>query len=74
MFTWIPLYKELAAKILDYRERQGDLIQIVREMESKDLPVISTADKKEGKTLPLDEIDPFTFFACFNRRQTDENR
>src|SRR4051812_33431895 len=74
MFTWIPLYKELATRILDYRERQEDLLKIVRELEDKGLPVISTMDKKDGKPLPLAEIDPFTFFACFNRQQTNDNR
>ena len=35
------------------------------------LPVISLTDKdKKGNEVPLKAIDPFTFFASFNRKTT----
>ncbi|MCX6339404.1 MAG: EVE domain-containing protein [Candidatus Aureabacteria bacterium] len=74
-FTWIPLYKELADKLLAYRDRQGDLIAILKELKDQGLPVIGLTDKdKRGKAVPLEAIDPFTFFASFNRKATDQNR
>jgi hypothetical protein len=75
MFTWVPFYEELASFILNYRTRQGELIGILKEMKGMNLPVISLEDKNaEGAILPLDEIDPFTFFATFNRGLKTENR
>lgn len=74
-FTWIPFYKELAEKLLAYRDRQDELIAILKEIKDQGVPIISLTDKdQKGKAIPLTEIDPFTFFAAFNRRATDQNR
>ncbi len=74
-FSWMPFYKELAVKLLPYRDRQGELISIMQEIKDQGVPVISLTDKdQKGTALPLAEIDPFTFFAAFNRRATDQNR
>lgn len=74
-FSWIPLYKELAVALLEYRDRQADLIAILAELKEAGIPVSSLVDKdKKGKAVPLDAMDPFTFFASFNRRSTDQNR
>jgi hypothetical protein len=74
MFDWIPLYKELGSKLLNFEQRQSELIQIIRELRDKGLPVISLSDKTATSELELSEIDPFTFFASFNRGQTDSSR
>jgi hypothetical protein len=75
VFTWIPFYEELADKLLAYRDRQGDLISILKGLKEQGIPVISLADKdKKGNSIPLTAIDPFTFFASFNRKATDQNR
>jgi hypothetical protein len=75
MFTWIPMYTELARKVLPYLNRQPELISMLKELKAKDLPVISVVDRDENESeIPLTEIDPFTFFACFNRALTTENR
>jgi hypothetical protein len=74
-FTWIPFYKELANKLLMYRDRQDELIDILKKLKNQELPVIRLIDKdKKGKEVPLKEIDPFTFFSSFNRGSTDQNR
>jgi 5-methylcytosine-specific restriction enzyme B len=74
-FTWIPFYKELAGKLLEYRDRQGELIALLKKAEDQGLPVISLSDKTaKNKTTPLAAIDPFTFFAAFNRKAKPENR
>lgn len=74
-FTWIPFYKELAQKLLAYKDKQSDLIDFLEEIRNKGIPSIPLNDKDTGgKTIKLDAIDPFTFFAAFNRGITDDNR
>ena len=54
---------------------QADLLQVLRDMEQQGLTVISLQDKgPSGENIPLAEIDPFTFFASFNRGVTEKNR
>lgn len=68
MFTWIPIYTELAEKLLAYRHRQKELLGMIDELKNEGLSVIRTMDKREnGQQTPLTEIDPFTFFANFSR-------
>ena len=60
---------------MQYRDRQSELIAILQELKDQDLPVVSLNDKAaKDKTVPLSAIDPFTFFAAFNRKATDQNR
>ena len=75
MFTWVPIYKELANKLLEYRNRQPELLEILQEMQNTGLTTIRLKDTAKGnKTIPLGAIDPFTFFANFNRQLTDDKR
>ena len=75
MFTWQPIYKELIEKLLPYRDRQGDLIRMLKSIDGKGLKIISLTDvDADDKQKPLEVIDPFTFFANFNRGTTHENR
>ncbi len=67
MFTWKPIYIELAEKLMPYRSRQHELLELLRSMKSSGLKIISLDDQNPKNTgMPLAEIDPFTFFACFN--------
>jgi len=74
MFTWIPIHKEAVRKLLSLTEPQPDLLAVLKEMEQKGLTVISLNDKSEDGAIPLSQIDPFTFFASFNRGITEDNR
>ncbi len=75
MFTWIPIYTELAEKLLEYRNRQNELLALLKRIKDRGLPMINLIDQGlKGKKQPLTEIDPFTFFASFNRKVTHENR
>ncbi|MGO9139723.1 MAG: AAA family ATPase [Syntrophales bacterium] len=75
MFTWKPMYMELAKKLLDYRERRHELIKLLSDATDEWLKVIKLKDKNsEGNEIPLADIDPFTFFASFNRGQTEVER
>jgi 5-methylcytosine-specific restriction protein B len=74
-FTWIPLYKELAQKLLAYRNRQAELIAILKEIEQSGVRPVSLIDQSSrGKKTDLTVMDPFTVFSSFNRKQTKENR
>jgi 5-methylcytosine-specific restriction protein B len=67
MFTWIPIYKELARKVLEFESRQAELLDLLREFAGRGMKVGSLEDEDaEGRRVPLKEIDPFTFFATFN--------
>jgi hypothetical protein len=75
MFTWIPIYAELAKKVLPYRNRQSELIGMVKGLRAQGLPVVSSKDHDgQKREIPLAVIDPFTFFACFNRGIANDNR
>jgi 5-methylcytosine-specific restriction protein B len=74
-FTWVPIYQELAKALLGYRNRQQELLALLREMGEAGLPMLSLTDRDaEGKEFPLAVMDPFTFFASFNRGIRQENR
>ena len=74
-FSWVQIYKEIAFKILDYENRQQELIDILKELKENKLPTIRLKDTgKNDKEIPLSEIDPFTFFANWNRGITNEKK
>jgi hypothetical protein len=62
MFTWIPIYTELAEKLLAYRDRQKELLGMIDDLKNEGLQPVSTKDKgKNNKPTVITEIDPFTF-------------
>jgi len=74
-FTWIPVYMDIANKILEYENNHKGLIDIITQLQNKGLPTVSLKDKNnQEQTIPLSDIDPFTFFSTWNRGITDENR
>jgi len=74
-FTWIPIYKELSVKLLNYENRQNDLLDIIKKITATGIPMIPIQDKPSmNETSELREIDPFTFYSSFNRGITNDNR
>ena len=68
MFSWKPIYEELATNLLAYRDRQDELLAWLHEMKDEGVPVVKLGDENpKGTSVPLTEIDPFSFFANFNR-------
>jgi len=75
MFTWIPLYEEIARKILEFENRQAELLAFLGKLRTDGLKVIQLNDlNDEGNVIPLGEIDPLTFFASFNRTKSVPGR
>ncbi len=44
-FTWIPLYREIAERILNFENRQNELIELLKEIKAREIPVIPSNDK-----------------------------
>jgi 5-methylcytosine-specific restriction protein B len=63
-FTWIPVFKAVADWLTGYEDRQPELVRILKEvgidkgLEDRD---------KNDIAIPLQEIDPFTFFCMFTK-------
>ncbi|MEQ9498700.1 MAG: AAA family ATPase [Deltaproteobacteria bacterium] len=75
LFSWIPMFEELADVLLAYRDRQGELIDMIEQMRASGLaPVLTNDQLPDGTIGRLAEIDPFTFYANFNRGITEANR
>lgn len=74
-YTWVRFYTELAERLLPYKNDQAKLISFISEMNSKGIKTISLEETlADGNKTKIDQIDPFTFYANFNRGTTNENR
>ncbi|MCB1064808.1 MAG: hypothetical protein KDN20_18050, partial [Verrucomicrobiae bacterium] len=74
-FTWVPIHLEAARKLLEFRDRSGELVELLQRMHDEELKALPIMDKDAaGNEFPLEAIDPFTFLANFNRGVTDTNR
>ncbi len=69
-FTWIPFYKELAQKLLKFRNDRKPLVDWI--YENLQGYINHLKDAPDGRRVP--DIDPFTVFAIFNRGITDDKR
>lgn len=71
-FTWISFYKELADRLLSYKDDRKAMISKVRqahELQGMNFP------KVESDNGNIPDMDPFTVFALFNRGSLkDETR
>lgn len=74
-FTWIPLHREATAKLLTFRDKQSELIDLLQEMRDSGLnPILLNDQNPKGTIIRLQEIDPFSFLSSFNRGITNANR
>lgn len=70
-FQWTNFYMELASKLLEYRDKRKDLLDILKniyETLGMDYPF------RERGEEDYDDICPFTVFASFNKGIKDESR
>ena len=70
-FAWIPFYEEFATKLLAYKNKREELLEIIK-LCFEDLP-FEYPFKEQGRD-DYDDIDPFTVFGSFNKGMKDENR
>lgn len=69
-FTWVPFYKELAEKLLEYKDNRKELVNFVY----SNLSQYKTDYLKMENGEKITDIDPFSFFAIFNRGISKSNR
>lgn len=69
-FTWIPFYKELAQKLLDYKNNRQALLEFIY----NDLPEEYRTYFHDMDGEPNTDVDPYTVFAIFNRNISDKQR
>ena len=69
-YTWIPFYKELADKLLAYKDDRLALLDFIY----GEIPdgYRNYFHDKDGD--PNTDVDPYTVFAMFNRNITDKQR
>ena len=71
----LDLYQEIALKLLEYEQDRIALIDIIKDMKEKGLNTISLKDyNMNNEEIELRDIDPFTFYANFNRPITSKKR
>ena len=75
MFTWKPIYAEITKKLPEFEDHNSQLVSLMMKWHEHGLKASSVVDKDVGDVeVQLNEIDPFTFLANFNRGLTDHNR
>ena len=70
-YTWIPFYKELAQKLLQFRDDRKPLIDWIYSNIKREY-IKHLKDAPDGRRVA--DIDPFTVYAIFNRGITDDKR
>jgi len=74
-FTWVPLYRELAGKLVEWEDRQKELIDLLERLRADGYVITPLNDRDANDTrFLMKEIDPFTFFGVFNRGIKDQHR
>jgi len=67
-FNWISFYENFAQELLTYKGRRSKLLQkIYGALEDDDAKNFHDRRSPDGERLPLEDIDPFSVFALFNR-------
>ena len=69
-FTWIPFYKELAQKLLQYRDNRQPLIDWI--YDNLQGYIGHLKDDSDGRRVA--DIDPFSVFSIFNRGLKEKKR
>ncbi len=73
---WVPIYKEMSVKLMDYKNDRKSLVNMLYDSFKNDgLNTAPLMDQNPaGIEIPLDDICPFTIFNLLNRQMTGENR
>lgn len=69
-FKWTKFYMELADELLPYKNDRASLIEIIKSIYQRVNVKLPTLDKGNN----IVDVDPFTFFALFNKNINDDTR
>ena len=67
-FDWVDFYKELAEKLLNYKDNRNELVKIIKQVFVNTGISMPTLEKDNQ----LFDIDPFTIFGLFNKSSMKE--
>ena len=75
-YEWVDIYQELADKLLEYKDKREELIDIIYKIFSKieGVKLAKLEDDGQGNSIKPYDIDPFTIFALFNKNNSWDNR
>ena len=74
-FPWISFYESIADRLLQYHHNRKPLIENLRNIAAQSNAFMSLTDRyADGREGPLEDIDPFTTIASFNRGIKLSNR
>ena len=62
-FTWVPYYKELAQKLVQYREKREELLDIIRGIDREYIDFL----QKDGDGTKITDLQRFAIYSIFNR-------
>ena len=62
-FTWVPYYKELAQKLVQYRDKREELLDIIRGIDREYIDFL----QKYGDGTKITDIHPFAIYSIFSR-------
>ena len=70
MYSWTTFYNEMAHWVLQYRTKQEYLIEVLHKIGVES----NLVDEDRNGNKPLQVMDPFTFFAFFQRLKNPDTR
>jgi 5-methylcytosine-specific restriction protein B len=74
-YAWTAFYAEFADRLLEWRDRRGELVAAVHAVAGRAKAMGNLTDRyPDGHTGPLEDICPFTTMGLFNRPLTDTHR
>ena len=71
LFTWMPIYNELAQRLLAFKNNRHDLMELIY---NNNVLKQYTSYLHQQNGQPLNDIDPLSFLGIFNRGNSFENR
>ena len=74
-FQWVPFYEALADKLLDFRDKPGELFNVIKKLSlEQSLMEYLHFEREDWRGPRQYRIDPFSVMGVMNRRITDANR
>ncbi|OSZ81161.1 hypothetical protein CAP36_07975 [Chitinophagaceae bacterium IBVUCB2] len=70
IYSWIPAYQQIVARLPQYRNNQAALVQVLRDIGVN----VNEDEDHPGHNVPLTEIDPFTFLFFLGKHRNDWNK
>jgi 5-methylcytosine-specific restriction protein B len=70
IYSWIPAYQQIVARLPLYRNNQVALVQVLRDIGVN----VNDDEDRPGHFVPLSEIDPFTFLFFLGKHRNDWNK